>query len=97
MKRFVKFSVHEYMDPHPHTEMRVFQGDSLESIKESAQKWAEHMTEAYSGGPTTFEGILSYNEAFDWLKKEMSTMRDPDQQDLEWIMNTCDALSEAYL
>lgn len=97
MKRFVKFSVHEYMDPRPHTEMRVFQGDSLESITESAKKWAEHMTDAYSGGPTTFEGILTYEESFAWLKGEINAMRGPDRQDLEWIISVCTSLNEAYL
>lgn len=96
MKRFVKFSVHEYMDMYPRTEMRIYEGDSLESITTKAKEWAENMTKAYSGGPTTFEGILTGQEAFDWLKKEIRSMKYPCKSDLEWIKKTIDAITECY-
>lgn len=96
MKRFVKFSVHEYMDMHPHTEMRIYEGDSLLSITTRAKEWAENMTKAYSGGPTTFEGVLTAQAAFDWFKKEIQSMKYPRKSDLEWIKKTIDAINECY-
>lgn len=96
MKRFVQFSVHEYMDMYPRIETRIFEGDSLESITTLAKEWAENMTKAYSGGPTTFEGILTDQEAFDWLKKEVQSMKYPYKSDLEWIKKTIDAITECY-
>ena len=39
MKRFVKFYVHEYMDMYPRTEMRIYEGDSLESITTLAKEF----------------------------------------------------------
>lgn len=96
MKRFVKFNVHEYMDMHPHTEMRIFEGDSLESITARAKEWAEDMTKAYSGGPTTFEGILAEEEAFNWLMAEYRSIKDPCKEDLKWVWKTIDAINECY-
>lgn len=96
MKRFVKFSVHEYMDMHPHTEMRIYEGDSLLSITTKAKEWAENMTQAYSGGPTTFEGILTAQEAFNWLKKEIQSMKYPCKSELEWTKKTIDTIMECY-
>jgi hypothetical protein len=95
MKRFVKFSVHEYMDMHPHTEMRIYEG-SLESITTKAKEWAENMTKAYSGGPTTFEGILTEEEAFNWLKQEIQSIKYPSKEDFEWIKKTIDSINECY-
>lgn len=96
MKRFVKFIVHEYMDMYPRTEMRIYEGDSLESITAKAKEWAENMTKAYSGGPTTFEGVLTDQEAFKWLKKEIQSMEYPCKSELEWIKKTIDTLMECY-
>ena len=96
MKRFVRFSVHEYMDARPHIEMRIYEGDSLESITTKAKEWAENMTKAYSGGPTSFEGVLTAQEAFDWLKKESQSMEYPCKSELEWIKKTIDAITECY-
>lgn len=96
MKRFVKFSVHEYMDMYPRTEMRIYEGDSLESITTKAKEWAENMTKAYSGGPTTFEGILDEEEAFNWLKKEIQSIKYPCKEDFEWIKKTVDSINECY-
>lgn len=96
MKRFVKFYVHEYMDMYPRTEMRIYEGDSLESITSLAKDWAENMTKAYSGGPTTFEGVLTAQEAFGWFKKEIQSINYPSKSDLEWIKKTVDAITECY-
>lgn len=96
MKRFVKFSIHEYMDLYPRTETRMYEGDSLESITTKAKEWAEYMTEAYSGGPTTFDKVLTEQEAFDWFKKEIQSMQHPCKRDLEWIKKTTDVITECY-
>lgn len=96
MKRFVQFSVHEYMDMYPRTETRIFEGESLESISIKAKEWAENMTAFYSGGPTTFEGILTEEEAFNWLKKEIQSIKYPCKEDFEWIKKTIDAINECY-
>lgn len=96
MKRFVKFSVHEYMDMHPHTEMRIYEGDSRLSITTLAKEWAENMTKAYSGGPTTFEDVLTAQEAFDWFKKEVQSMKYPRKSDLKWIKKISDDIMECY-
>jgi hypothetical protein len=96
MKRFVKFNVHEYMDMHPCTEVMLYEGDSLESITTKAKEWAEDMSRAYSGGPTTFESVLTDQEAFDWFKKEVQSMKYPCKSDLEWIKKTIDSINECY-
>ena len=96
MKRFIRFSVHEYMDARPHIEVRDCEGDSLESITIKAKEWADSMTKAYSGGPTTFESVLTSQEAFDWFKKEVQSMKYPCKSDLEWIQKTADAITECY-
>jgi len=96
MKRFVKFSVREYMDMHPHTEMRIYEGESLKSITTLAKEWAEGMTKVYSGGPTTLEGVLTAQEAFDWFKKGIQSMKYPCKSDLEWIKKVSDVIMECY-
>lgn len=96
MKRFVKFIVHEYMDMYPRTEMRICEGETLESITAKAKEWADQMTAHYSGGPTTFEKVLSEEEAFDWFKKEIQSIKYPSQEDFEWIKRTIDSINECY-
>lgn len=54
------------------------------------------MTKAYSGGPTTFEGVLTAREAFDWLKNEVQSIRHPRKRDLEWVKKTLDTIMECY-
>lgn len=70
MEKFVEFSVHEYMDMHPHKEITTIKGESIEEIKENAVKHAKRMTEVYSGGPTSFVKILSREEAAEYLANE---------------------------
>ena len=96
MKRFVKFSVHEYMDMHPHTEMRIYEGDSLESITTLAKEWAENMTKAYSGGPTTFDRVLTFDEVWIWFKKEIKSINLLCQTDIDWIKKVIDDIQECY-
>ena len=54
MKKFVEFSLHEYMDEHPTQQVRLWEGETIEAIEAEARAWAKQMTELYSGGPTSF-------------------------------------------
>ena len=35
MKRFVEFSLHEYMDEHPTQQVRIMEGENLEAIEKA--------------------------------------------------------------
>ena len=70
MEKFCEFSVHEYMDMYPHKEIRTFKGGNESEITANAVEWAKHMTEVYSGGPTSFVKILSREEAANYLTKQ---------------------------
>ena len=63
MKKFVEFSLHEYMDEFPRQQVRVWEGETIEAIKTEAKAWAKQMTELYSGGP---HPLLKYG-----LKKKL--------------------------
>lgn len=56
MKKFVEFSIHDYMDMYPSTTMH-----SME--EEQAAAFAESMNANYSGGTTTLKRILTKEEA----------------------------------
>lgn len=79
MEKFCEFSVHEYMDMHPHQEVRTFKGKDEEEIKANAIAWASEMTKNYSGGPTSFVKIMSKHEAADHLTRMYR----------ECLMDTC--------
>lgn len=79
MEKFCEFLVHEYMDMHPHVEVRTFKGETEEEIKANAIAWAKEMTAKYSGGPTNFVKILDRTEAADHLCKIYK----------ECLMDTC--------
>jgi len=70
MEKFVEFSVHEYMDMHPHKEVSIIKGENEEEIRKNAIEHAKRMTEVYSGGPTSFVKILSREEAAEDLVNE---------------------------
>lgn len=96
MKRLVKFSVHEYMDKYPHTEVGVYEGESIKDITSKAQEWAEYMTKAYSGGPTSFESVFTAKDAFKWFKSEIQSIDYPLEEDLDWIAKTSRLIAECY-
>lgn len=54
MKKFVEFSLHEYMDEFPRQQVRVWEGDTIQAIEAEAKAWAKQMTELYSGGSNIF-------------------------------------------
>lgn len=70
MKRFVEFSAHEYMDMHPSYTTQVIEGENEDEIKANALEWAKQMTRNYSGGPTSFEKIMTKQEAAEMLANE---------------------------
>lgn len=87
MKRFCKFTIHEYMDMHPSYITRLFEGKEESEIKATAVEWASEMTKIYSGGPTTFIKILNREEAAEFLTKEFKAcLMDtcwPDEDNIE--------------
>ena len=97
MKKFVEFSLHEYMDEHPTQQVRTWEGETIEAIEADARAWAKQMTELYSGGPTSFIKIWDFNDANSWFIKELKAIgNNPDSVDKEWIENTQKALEECY-
>lgn len=60
MKKFVEFTIHDYMDMYPRTTMR-----SME--EEQAAAFAEDMNTNYSGGTTSLKRILTKEEAREYV------------------------------
>lgn len=87
MEKFCEFSVHEYMDMHPHSEVRTFKGADENEIKAHAIAWAKGMSDVYSGGPTSFVKILTKAEAAEHLAKMYKECllddRWPDEDNIE--------------
>ena len=54
MKRFVEFSLHEYMDEHPTQQVRIVESENLEAIEIISKEYAAGISKVYSGGPTSF-------------------------------------------
>ena len=97
MKRFVEFSLHEYMDMYPRQQVRVWEGETIQAIEAEARAWAKQMTELYSGGPTSFIKVWDFNEANNWFIKELKAIgSNPDSADEEWIENAKKTLEECY-
>lgn len=97
MKRFVEFSLHEYMDEFPRQQVRTWEGDTIQAIEAEAKAWAKQMTELYSGGPTRFIKVWNFNEANKWFINELKSIGDDrDASDEEWIENAKKALEECY-
>lgn len=95
MKRFVKFSVHEYMDMYPHTEVRMMEGSSIEHITNDALNWAESMTKNYSGGPTHFECIMTKEQANEYVVDTLKRHRYSSEA-REWSVKTLALVDECY-
>lgn len=96
MKRFVEFSVHEYMDECPRTEIRTFKGDTLEQIEASAKEFAEEMTRNYSGGPTKFVKVMTKEDACNWYESEKAKIGNPDAADKLWMTNVVEFIRKCY-
>ena len=98
MKRFVEFSLHEYMDEHPQKQVRIMEGENLEAIEVEAKAWAKQMTELYSGGPTSFIKVWTKEEAREWIDKNKAQIgENPSSEDKEWIDSVEDAFYTCYI
>ena len=97
MKKFVEFSLHEYMDEFPRQQVRVWEGDTIEAIKTEAKAWAKQMTELYSGGPTSFVKVWTKEETREWIDRNKAQIgEDPSSEDKEWINMVEDAFYTCY-
>ena len=86
MKRFVEFSVHEYMDMYPCKEIATIEGNTIEDIEAKAKEYAAYMSEWYSG-PTSFVKILTKDEIRKWIDSKWNNIilnREPDTFDINW-------------
>ena len=54
MKRFVEFSLREYMDEYPTQQVRIMEGKNLEAIESTSKEYAADISKVYSGGFTSF-------------------------------------------
>lgn len=98
MKKFVEFSLHEYMDKFPRQQVRVWEGETIEAIKTEAKAWAKQMTELYSGGPTSFVKVWTKEEAREWIDRNKAQIgEDPSSEDKEWIDSVEEAFYTCYI
>ena len=86
MKKFVEFSLHEYMNMYPTQEVRIMEGENLEAIKSASKEFAADMSKVYSGGPTSFVKVWTKEEAREWIDRNKAQIgEDPSSEDKEWI------------
>lgn len=98
MKRFVKYEVHDYMDLYPREEVRVFSGESVEQITETAHNWAKEMCMMYSGGTTRIVSVMNIEEAKAHCDEIMSIEeKNPQPDSAEFIRMINDLFKECYL
>lgn len=97
MKKFVEFSLHEYMDMYPTQQVRIMEGENLEAIKSASKEFAAGMSKVYSGGPTSFVKVWTKEEAREWIdRNKVQIGEDPSSEDKEWIANVEDAFYTCY-
>lgn len=98
MKKFVEFSLHEYMDEHPTQQVRIWEGKTIEAIEAEAIAWAKQMTKLYSEGPTSFIKVWTKEEAREWIDKNKAQIgENPSSEDKEWIDSVEDAFYTCYI
>lgn len=98
MKKFVEFSLHEYMDMYPTQQVRIMEGENLEAIKSASKEFAASMSKVYSGGPTSFVKVWTKEEAREWIDRNKAQIgKDPSSEDKEWINNVEDAFYTCYV
>ena len=84
MKRFVEFSLHEYMDEYPTQKVRIMEGENLEAIEKASKETTENVSKIYSGGPTSFVKVWTREEAKDWINKNIAEIgENPSSEDKE--------------
>lgn len=98
MKKFVEFSLHEYMDEHPTQQVRIMEGENLEAIESTSKEYAAGISKVYSGGPTSFVKVWTKEEAREWIDRNKSQIgEDPSSEDKEWIASVEDAFYTCYV
>ena len=98
MKRFVEFSLHEYMDEYPTQHVRIMEGENLEAIEKASKETAENVSKLYSGGPTSFVKVWTKEEAREWIDKNKAQIgENPSSEDKEWIDSVEDAFYTCYV
>lgn len=98
MKKFVEFSLHEYMDMYPTQQVRIMEGENLEAIKSASKEFAAGMSKVYSGGPTSFVKVWTKEEAREWIDRNKAQIgEDPSSEDKEWIDSVEDAFHTCYV
>ena len=96
--KFVGFRLHEYMVMYPAQQVRIMEGENLESIKRSSKEVAESMSKVYSGGPTSFVKVWTKEEAREWIDRNKAQIgEDPSSEDKEWIDSVEDAFHTCYV
>lgn len=97
MKKFVEFSLHEYMNEYPTQQVRIMEGENLEAIKSASKKYAEDITKMYSGGPTSFVKVWTREEAKDWINKNIAEIgENPSSEYKEWINTVEEVFYSCY-
>ena len=98
MKKFVEFSLHEYMDMYPTQQVRIMEGENLEAIKSASKEYAAGMSKVYSGGPTSFVKVWTKEEAREWIDRNKAQIgEDPSSEDKEWINSIEDIFYTCYV
>ena len=97
MKKFVEFSLHEYMDMYPTQQVRIMEGENLEAIESASKEFAAGMSKVYSGGSTSFVKVWTKEEAREWIDRNKAQIgEDPSSEDKEWIDGVEDAFYTCY-
>ena len=97
MKKFVEFSLHEYMDMYPTQQVRIMEGENLEAIESASKEFAAGMSKVYSGGSTSFAKVWTKEEAREWIDRNKAQIgEDPSSEDKEWIDGVEDAFYTCY-
>lgn len=98
MKRFVEFSLHEYMDEHPTQQVLIMEGKNLEAIESTSKEYAADISKVYSGGPTSFVKIWTKEEAREWIDRNKAQIgEDPSSEDKKWIDSIEDIFYTCYV
>ena len=98
MKRFVEFSLHEYMDEHPTQQVLIMEGKNLEAIESTSKEYAADISKVYSGGSTSFVKVWTKEEAREWIDKNKAQIGDgPSSEDKEWIDSIEDIFYTCYV
>lgn len=98
MKRFVEFSLYEYMDEHPTQQVLIMEGKNLEAIESTSKEYAADISKVYSGGSTSFVKVWTKEEAREWIDRNKAQIgEDPSSEDKEWINSIEDIFYTCYV